>query len=132
MPLPYRLVSPRVSTTCSVLVMPGERSRRARWSLSASSPPRGADDVLDLRSGEVAGGALARLAVGLHGRLLVGADPGRLRDRAARVEAAARGRVDRRGDLPLQRDRLPVALHARVWHRDGAEQRAGVGVLRAV
>ena len=52
----------------------------------------------------------------------------RLGDRAAGVEMAAFRRVHRARHVALQAD--PLALHLRVRHRHGGEQRLRVGVLR--
>ena len=49
---------------------------------------------------------------------------------AARVEGAAGGRVERRGQLPRQHD--AVALARRVRVRRGREKRLGIGVLRII
>src|SRR5262245_5761757 len=57
--------------------------------------------------------------------LIVGG-AGRDADRAAGVEAATRGRVDRAGHVALQDDAL--APHRRIGNRHRREQRLGVGV----
>src|SRR5579883_35900 len=51
-------------------------------------------------------------------------------DRTAGVEAAAGGRVHRRGHVAGEDDALALALHARVRDRHGREQRLGVGMGR--
>lgn len=58
-------------------------------------------------------------------RLFLRAD--RLGDRAARVEAASAGRVERAGDVAFKDDAIPFA--SRFGDRDGRHQRLGVGVL---
>ena len=52
------------------------------------------------------------------------------RDGAARMEAAARGDVERIGRFALQDDAL--AAFARIGHGHHGEQRFGVGMLRIV
>src|SRR5438128_1386285 len=83
-------------------------------------------------AGEMAGGYLPGASVRHQRRLDFGAHPGSACDRTARVKAAAARRIDRGGNLALERDRLAVGLAARVWYRDRAEQGTGVGVLRTV
>ena len=53
------------------------------------------------------------------------ADVGRVA--AARVESAARRRVDRRGHVALEHDPLALLGEVGVGDRDGREQRLGVG-----
>src|SRR5260370_26613970 len=67
----------------------------------------------------------------LQRRLDLAADR-KLGDRAARVEPAALGRVDRRGDLALEQDGLAVRLElgVRVWDR--AQQDLRVWMERVV
>src|SRR5260370_6340612 len=56
----------------------------------------------------------------------------KLRDRAARMEPAAFGRVDRRGDLALEQDGLAARLELGVRVRDRAQQDLGVWMQRVV
>src|SRR5207245_6493566 len=78
------------------------------------------------RFGEVAGGLVARLHRSqrrhLHAADLLG-------EGAARVKAAARGRVDRTGHLAAERHvpAEPGLSRARNWH--GREQRLGVWMV---
>src|SRR5438067_7432751 len=66
----------------------------------------------------------------LERRLDLGADL--LRDRTARVEAAGRRRIDRRGYLTLQQDRLARRLEVRVGHGHRALEDFGVRMQRPV
>ena len=50
--------------------------------------------------------------------------------RAARVEATARRRVDRAGDIAAQNHTLPLTLLPRIRDRHRRQQGLGVGVLR--
>src|ERR1019366_5880812 len=59
----------------------------------------------------------------------VGAHAGDLRDRAARVKATSRRRVERRRDLTRQLDQPAPRLDAWVGHWDGGEERPSVRVL---
>src|SRR6202158_2482957 len=63
-------------------------------------------------------------------RLYLGAGSREGGDRAARVETAARRRIERRGNLSLQIDQALAALDPWVWHRDRRQQRLRRRMLR--
>ena len=75
---------------------------------------------------EVAGRDMARRQLAQQRRLGLAQ---RLRARAARVEVAAAGRVDRAGHVAFEHDAL--ARHRRVGDRHRRQQRLGVGMLAA-
>ena len=85
------------------------------------------DAVADLL-GPVAADQPPRRELAQHRHLVVA--PGLLPPRAAGVEPAAARRVRRRRQVTGQQDPLAPLLDDRVGHRDGAHQRARVGVQR--
>src|SRR6476646_6196581 len=64
-------------------------------------------------------------------RLLVRARRRALVQRAARVEAAAGGRVERARDVALEDDAVAPALQPRVGHDGGGEERLRIWMLRS-
>ena len=76
-------------------------------------------------SGQMAGHEMPVAALLQFGRAFPAA---RLGDRAAGVKMTAARRVHRARHVALQAD--PLALHLRVRHRHGGEQRLGIGMLR--
>src|ERR1017187_8384234 len=87
--------------------------------------PDGKVVLIGSASRQMASDEMAVAALLQFGRRLLAA---RLGDGAARVEMAAFRRVHRARHVALQAD--PLALHLRVRHRHGGEQRLRVGVLR--
>src|SRR5579864_9641056 len=125
------LTSPeRAATRCTTTPGPGSGSsstslERPLFPLGRHLPSSWGGIPLHVLA-EVAGGEVVAELL-LQRRLDLGARRRHAGDRAARVEAAPRWRVDRRRDLAGQLDQPAATLNPGIRNRDGRQQRFRVG-----